>query len=392
MVHQEKTLQAQRLLDELDIDCWLIFARETGDRPDPGIELVVGAQVTWNAVFLLTRSGERLAICGRYDAEAVRQAGVFTKVTPYDEDLREPLIAALSRIDPRKIVLNFHQHDHKADGLTYGMYLRLREVLGGTPYLNRLDSAGELLIRLRARKTAAEVDRIRAAVATTEEIVALLGRQIVPGVSEAALAEFAHAEFERRSLDSSWDWSYCPIVNTGPNSPLGHVRPQQAITVAPGHLIHIDIGVRQDEYCSDLQRMWYLRAPGEQEAPPTIRHAMDTVVAAIDAGAAALRSGVPGWEVDAAARAVIVAAGYPEYKHALGHGLGRACHDGGPLLGPRWPRYGDAPLRPIEAGHVYTLELGVPTPAGYLAIEEDVLVTPDGCEFLSSFQRELMLL
>jgi Xaa-Pro aminopeptidase len=89
---------------------------------------------------------------------------------------------------------------------------------------------------------------------------------------------------------------------------------------------------------------------------------------------------------------VVVEAGFPEYRHALGHGLGRACHDGGPLLGPRWPRYGIAPEQAVEPGHVYTLELGVPTSAGYLAIEEDVVVTEDGCRFISSFQRELILI
>lgn len=115
-------------------------------------------------------------------------------------------------------------------------------------------------------------------------------------------------------------------------------------------------------------------------------------MAAIDAGAAALRPGVRGWEVDAAARQVIVAAGYPEYRHAFGHGLGRACHDGGPLLGPRWPRYGNAPEQIVELGHIYTLELDVPTAAGHLAIEEDVVVTEEGCRFISSFQRELMLI
>jgi Xaa-Pro aminopeptidase len=181
-------------------------------------------------------------------------------------------------------------------------------------------------------------------------------------------------------------------VNSGPDSPVGHSPPQPQITVAPGHLVHMDLGVRQDGYCSDIQRMWYMRRPGEAALPPDVQRGWDTVIAAIEAGARALRPGAIGWQVDAAAREVIVAAGYPEYKHALGHGLGRACHDGGPLLGPRWPRYGDSPLQQVEAGHVYTLELGLLTSAGYIGLEEDVLVTEQGCEFLSEFQREPILI
>ena len=84
--------------------------------------------------------------------------------------------------------------------------------------------------------------------------------------------------------------------------------------------------------------------------------------------------------------------GYEEYLHALGHGLGRACHDGGTLLGPRWERYGDSPEGLVEVGNVFTLELGIQTEAGYVGLEEDVLVTEDGCVFLSSFQRQLMVI
>jgi Xaa-Pro aminopeptidase len=329
---------------------------------------------------------------GRYDVENVRLSGIFPEVIGYDEDISIPLIAALRKLDPQRIGLNYSLHDHTADGLTYGMHQLLQHMLADTPYAERLDSAGELLSRLRARKTPAEQARISAAIAETEEVVGLVSAQIRPGVSEIELAEFVHAEFRRRGLPSSWDWNYCPTVNTGPDSPLGHVAPQPHIIVQPGHLVHMDLGVRKQEYCSDLQRMWYVLGHGESAPPIEVQRAWDTVVAAIDAGAAALRPGVCGWQVDAVARKVIIDAGYPEYRHALGHGLGRACHDGGPLLGPRWPRYGSAPDQLVEVGHVYTLELGVPTPAGYLSLEEDVVVTTEGCRFLSSYQRELMLI
>jgi Xaa-Pro aminopeptidase len=390
-IYQEKAAQAGALLGELGLDCWLTFVRETGERPDPGVDMLLGSSLTWTSALLLGRDGSRTAIVGRYDVENVRLAGVFSEVIGYDEDIGAPLRAQLQRLDPGRIGLNYSRHDHTADGLTYGMQQLLHELLAGTPYADRLGSAGDLLGRLRARKTPSELERIRAAIAVTEEIVGLITPQIRPGVSEAALAEFVHAEFSRRGLPSSWDWNYCPTVNSGPDSPIGHVAPQPHILVQPGHLVHMDLGVRKDDYCSDLQRMWYVRRPGESAPPPEIQRAWETVVAAIDAGAAALRPGVPGWQVDAVARQVLLDAGYPEYRHALGHGLGRACHDGGPLLGPRWPRYGHAPEQLVEVGHVYTLELDVLTSAGMLALEEDVVVTEAGCTFLSSYQRELML-
>ena len=127
----------------------------------------------------------------------------------------------------------------------------------------------------------------------------------------------------------------------------------------------------------------------ESTATKEVARAEKTVADAIQAAAQALRPGVLGREVDAAARRVVVAAGYPEFKHAVGHGLGRAVHDGGTMLGPPWPCYGGMVDQPVEVGNVFTLELSVMTAAGCYGLEEDVVVTEQGCEFLSTFQHEL---
>lgn len=392
MLRQEKADQATALLQELDLDCWMCFVRETGEHPDPGVDLVVGTAVSWNSAFIFGRNGSRIAIVGRYDVENIRSTGIFEEIIGYDADMSEQLIAVLDRLNPRQIGLNYSIDDTSADGLTYGMFLLLQQTLANTPYVSRFVSAEPLLSRLRARKTASEVERIKESIAITNEIVEEFGAQIRPGVSEAELAEFVHQRFKQRGVDSSWEWQYCPTVNSGPDSPVGHVPPQKHIKVEPGHFIHIDVGVRHNEYCSDLQRVWYVLREGETELPAELQRAWDTVIKAIETGAALLKPGVLGWEVDAAARAVLVDAGYEEYHHAFGHSLGRACHDGGPLLGPLWARYGESPNIPVEEGNVFTLELEIFTSAGMLGIEEDVLVTKDGCVYLSELQRKPFLI
>lgn len=391
MLLHEKADQVQALLAETGLACWLTFARETDLHPDPGIEQVVGAGVVRNSAFLFGAGGERIAITANFDTSAIRARGVFQEVVGYDEDIRASLLATLRRLDPRTIGLNYSPDDVTADGLTHGHWLLLQQLLEGTPYLDRLTSAAPLLARLRGRKSPTEVDRIRRAVAVTERIVDLLTPHIRPGPSEQELAAFVHARFAELGVSPAWSAEGCPIVNTGPSSDVGHTYPSAAVHVEPGHLVHIDLGVRLDGYCSDLQRMWYVRRPGESTTPADVQRAFETVLRAIDAGAAALRPGVRGFEVDAAARQVVVNAGYPEFKHGLGHGLGRAVHDGGTLLGPRWPCYGRNTEAVVEAGNVFTLELGVPTSSGLVGLEEDVLVTAAGCEFLSSQQRDLML-
>jgi Xaa-Pro aminopeptidase len=184
-----------------------------------------------------------------------------------------------------------------------------------------------------------------------------------------------------------------PIVNTGPDSMIGHGIPSATLKIAPGHIFHVDLGLLKDDYASDIQRCWYVPEPGETSPPQDVLDALEAVNAAISAGAERLVPGVEGWTVDAAARETLVARGYPEYLHALGHQVGRAAHDGGALLGPKWDRYGNLPTTPVKEHEVYTLELGITVPGrGYLGLEEMVQLTATGIEWLSQRQLEMPLL
>ena len=198
-----------------------------------------------------------------------------------------------------------------------------------------------------------------------------------------------HAEVARRGLGYAWGRDHCPAVNAGPEKDVGHSPPGELQT-RRGELLHVDFGVVRDEYCSDLQRVWYFLDEGESGPPDDVRQAWDALWASMDAGIAALRPGAAGWEVDAAARSSLVAAGYPEPMYALGHQLGRSAHDGGTTLAPRWDRYGAAPFGIVEEGNVFTVEYGAMVPGrGYIGLEEDVVVTGDGVDWLSTPQREL---
>src|SRR4030095_4352169 len=122
--------------------------------------------------------------------------------------------------------------------------LHMNELLRGTPYLERLTSAAPLLMKLRSRKSPTEVARIKAAIATTEEIVKLTTAQIRPGVSEADIGAFIHEQFTARGLPSAWAWDACPIVNSGAESEAGHGAPRADILVEPGALVHLVLGAQ----------------------------------------------------------------------------------------------------------------------------------------------------
>jgi Xaa-Pro aminopeptidase len=391
---QDKVRQAVGILEELEIDAWLTFARETTESGDPVLPLILGHPVTWQSAFIVTRSGERIAIVGKYEDEAVASTGAWSVVTPYVKSIREPLVETLSRLAPERLAVNHSVDDVKADGLTHGMYMLLEDYLAPTGLGDRLIGAGEIIRRLRGRKTPGEVERLRRAIASTDEIFAALVGYARPGADEVSIATFMRAQARERGLGLAWEAAQCPIVTTGPGSMVGHAMPNPDLRVTPGQVLHIDFGVRREEYCSDMQRAWYVPRDGERSAPEAVQRGFDTVVEAITAAGDALRPGVPGWQVDAAARRVITEAGYPEYQHATGHHVGRAAHDGAGVLGPRWERYGRTPEYTCEPGNVFTLELGIDNldGRGYLGLEEMVLVTDDGIEWLTTPQRTLPLL
>jgi len=390
----EKVDQAVGILDELGIDCWLTFARETTETGDPVLPLILGQAVTWQSAFMLTRRGDRIAIVGKYEDEAVAASRAWPRIVPYVQGIAQPLRDVLDELSPQSIAINYSTDDVKADGLSHGMWLLLQKYLADTPHVDRLVSASEIIRALRSRKTASEVQRMREAIAVTDEIFVQFTDALRLGMSELEISQFMHREVDRRGLTTAWERGHCPIVNTCAASMSGHGMPSSDLRTDTGQLVHLDFGVCKYGYCSDIQRGWYIPAPGETQPPDELCHGVQTVVQAITAAAEALVPGVECWTVDEAARTVLTSAGYPPYDHATGHNVGRAAHDGGGTLGPRWERYGRTPFYPVEVGNVYTLELGIDNLAGYgyFGLEEMVLVTEQGVQWLTERQMSLPML
>jgi Xaa-Pro aminopeptidase len=388
---QEKVKQAIEILKEKNIDCWLTFVRETPASGDPVLPLIYGHNLTWQSALILTLAGESYAILGAFEAETARRTEAYDTVIPYHNSIRRSLLHTLERIDPGKIAINYSKNDVLADGLGYGLYQLLVDYFVDTPWEQRLISAEELIGALRGRKTPSEIKRIRAAIDTTQQIYARVFDYAQIGMSEAQVSDFMHAQLKEFGVQPAWDYLNCPTVNAGPESPVGHVGPSD-IRIERGQLLHLDFGVMQDEYCSDIQRVVYFLGPQESSPPEPVLHGFNTVVRAIQAAVKAMKPGILGKEVDTIARQIVTGAGYEEFKYATGHQLGRLAHDGAGILGPEWERYGDTPNFPLEAGQVYTVEPGLMVPGyGYVGLEEDVLITESGAEFLSDPQVELIL-
>jgi Xaa-Pro aminopeptidase len=376
----EKHAQAVALLNRHGIDCWLTFAREGSDLLLPYV--IGGEYIVGISALMLFANGPSVAVVADYDVGQVE--GIFDQVIPYSLDWKEPFQTVLREHNPATIGLNYSRHDHGMDGLTHGLSLTLAEVVAPLGFADRLVSAEPVAAAVRAVKTRSEIERMRRACAITQRIFDDLTGMLKPGLTEGEIAEIVRERMGTYEVGPAWDAAFCPAVFSTRSRP-GHAPPG-ATRIERGDGVRLDFGVVYEGYASDMQRTWYLLKPGETEAPAEMRHAFETVRDGILMAADLLKPGVRGYDVDQPVRQFIADRGYT-FTHALGHQLGRMAHDGGLVLGPNNARYGERAKGIVEAGMVFTLE---PVVASAM-IEDDVVVTESGCEFLVPTQQEIYL-
>jgi Xaa-Pro aminopeptidase len=269
------------------------------------------------------------------------------------------------------------------------MYMIITEILEG--YQEKFTSAATIIQKLRGRKSQTEIELVTKACELTKEIYKKITAKIKIGMNEVEIQKMFHDEMDQLKVIESWQRNSCPAVDAGPDKEIGHAGPQPDIKVKKGQTIHFDFGIKLHGYCSDIQRMYFFGE--EKEIPEELIHGFETVHGAITRAAEFIKPGVKGFEVDKIARDYVIERGYEEYGHALGHQVGTRAHDGATLLGPLWERYGDIPKGTVEENMIYTLELNVKTKNyGYVSLEEDIVITKEGCRFLIPRQEKFWLI
>ena len=227
--------------------------------------------------------------------------------------------------------------------------------------------------RMRLRKTPAEVEAIRAALAVSEKGLLRCLERLRPGHTERWVA--ATLEYEMR-LAGAEGPAFDTICAADAHASLPHYVTGGA-QIAHGSSLLIDWGATVDGYNSDLTRV-----VGVGKMRARTRELAEIVLAAQEAALERVGPGVPRKDVDGAARAVIAKAGYGRcFGHALGHGVGLEVHEG--------PRLGPEEKEVLLPGMVLTVEPAIYLPGtGGVRIEEMVVVTDSGCQVLSTVRKK----
>ena len=239
--------------------------------------------------------------------------------------------------------------------------------------------SGESVVSvLRSQKDAHEIDCMRKAVQIAQKGLTATLSYIKPGITEIDLA--SELIIQLYKAGSSPELPFMPIIAGGPNSANPHAVPT-ARKIQTGDLLVIDWGAAYEDYFSDLTRTF---AIGEPELE--LVEIYKAVQGANAAGRAAGKPGLPAGAVDDVTRRVIDQAGYGKYfTHRTGHGLGMEAHE--------QPYMFAGNTLELAPGMTYTVEPGIYLPGkGGVRIEDNIVVTENGCESLSDMPRDLRIL
>jgi Xaa-Pro aminopeptidase len=350
--------------------------------------------------------GEYVLFCRERDAEREAwdgtRAGPERAVSVYGADQAFPAVAA-DEILPRllagaeRVYYSMGTHP-EFDQRVVGWLTSMRGHGGGVPAPDQFAPLDHLLhdLRLYKSRDEAQVMRRSARIAVQAHRRAMSACR--PGLYEYQIeAEFLH-EFRNAGATPS----YLPIVGSGPNTCVLHYHANDR-QLQDGDLLLVDVGCEYDYYASDITRTFPVNGrftPEQRAIYEIVLEAHEAAIAAVGPGRgwgepheAAVRAVARGLRriglVDGTPASIIRSGAYkPFFMHRTGHWLGMDVHDVGDYkVADEW--------RVLEPGMALTVEPGIYIPEGMrgvpkrfwgigVRIEDDILVTADGCEVLTA--------
>jgi Xaa-Pro aminopeptidase len=351
--HAERRDRLQSLLGKAGLSSMLVTS-------EINVRYLTG--FTGDSTFLLIDDGRpRLISDRRYEAQIAEECpGIDAFIRPPDLMLAPAAGQAVAELG--RVSVGF-----EPGSTSYALYTVLA---AAAPEATLVGTDG-LVETLRGVKDADEIRDIRRAVKLAIAGINLLKPRLTKGRMERECAWELEGTLRKGGAAG---FAFAPIIAVGDRAAMPHYHAGDR-RIGESPLVLVDWGAEtHDLYRSDLTRTYFTGRPTEE-----MRRVYNVVLEAQQQAIAAIRPGVATKDVDAIARKVISDAGYGELAHGLGHGFGLQIHEQ-PRLAPSDPHV-------LEANMVVTVEPGIYIRDQFgVRIEDDILVTPDGCEVLS---REL---
>jgi Xaa-Pro aminopeptidase len=263
----------------------------------------------------------------------------------------------------------------QSEQLTHASFSQLAGALSALAPV--LVAADEQLANLRAVKSPAELELLRAAAAPLPEVFTWLSEQRLVGLTERELAWLTERRLrEHHGVDAM---AFETVIACGAHGAIPHHTASQ-MPVGPGQLLVVDIGCVIDGYRSDMTRTLAIGPPDERAV-----RVHELVRAAQRAALQQLAPGVCAEAVHEAAAQVIDAGGHGDrFLHSLGHGIGLELHEA-PFAEPHATDV-------LMAGQVLTVEPGVYLDGELgVRIEDEAIITVAGYELLAPWRSDLVV-
>jgi len=325
---------------------------------------------------ILGRKRTVLVSDGRFTEQLAEECpGLETHIRPPDQTLSKATAEVLDKLGRRAV-------GFESAHLSIAELETLKELTPTTDW----KPGPKRVEQLRAVKDPSEIEEIREAIRIAERAFAMFRAMLRPTDCEKDLADAMEMYIRRAGGRAS---SFPSIVAVGERAALPHAPPTNRV-VGDSPLLLVDWGACGRFYKSDLTRVLLPRnysifaRPGRQvRGDDKLEKVYATVRQAQEQAIGAVRPGAQAKDVDAVARGAIAEAGFGQYfVHGLGHGIGLQVHEA--------PAVRTNSTDVLQAGNVVTIEPGVYLPGwGGIRLEDDVLVTEDGAEVLTSVPRDL---
>lgn len=383
-------------MDMTKISNWLIVCRENDNDPlaiHVGCENAGGTAVV---LFSRTKSGVfSRAFSPVSESTSLKELNTFDEVIDVgktDSAIHAAAQWLKTQSMQGEIAVNSFSENPQSDGLSHSQYILVIKALKGTDI--KLVSAEPLINYWLARKLPEEVAIMKKAASVTSSWEYEAYQSVVPGVTtDKDIASFLKQKIADAGVKDGWSPDQNPAVNSGPDR--GHSHPTNRV-IQPGDIIQIDFGIRVfDQWVTDIQRFAYVLKEGESAAPLDIQYAWDSALAGSKAAFAAMKPGITGRSVHKAQQVVMEASGSLPVMWSTGHPVGYVAHDTGPNLGIR-----ATSNQKLDVGMTFAYD-------GFyswyypgsneqktktISVEEMVVITKDGAEFLTSPQQSLILI